>query len=326
MSTLTNDTLASDLISPFQEILNSKSSDASTDPVAPAASASPQALPRVRAIDYLRSSPFFLVHLAALICVFLVPFKWQYVAFAVAMFYARMFAITGGYHRYFSHRSYKTSRVMQFLIALLGTTSAQKGVLWWAANHRLHHKYSDQPADIHSPLQRGFWWSHAGWIISNAHEETRWDQIPDLAKYPELRWLNKWHVLPPIALGVGIYLLCGFPAFVWGFLISTVALWHCTFFINSMAHVWGTRRYQSTDTSRNNFLLSILTMGEGWHNNHHTYMSSTRQGFFWYEIDLTYYIIKGMSLVGLTSNLRQPPLALLDAKRIKPKKQKRAAA
>jgi stearoyl-CoA desaturase (delta-9 desaturase) len=237
-------------------------------------------------------------------------------------YFLRMFAITGGYHRYFAHRSYKTSRAVQFLIAFLGGTSIQKGALWWAANHRLHHKFSDMPQDIHSPLQRGFWWSHVGWIISDAHNETRWDQILDLAKFPELRWLNRWHLVPPVAFGVAIFLAFGFPAFVWGFMVSTVMVWHGTFFINSLMHVWGTRRYHSHDTSRNNFLLALVTMGEGWHNNHHTYMSSARQGFYWYEVDCTYYLIRAMSWVGLTSDLRQPPLPLLDAKRIKPRKTK----
>jgi stearoyl-CoA desaturase (delta-9 desaturase) len=272
--------------------------------------------------DVLQSSPFILVHLAA-ISVFFIHYGPGHanlaalIALCLGSYALRMFAITAGYHRYFSHRSYKANRVFQFLMALLGSTSVQKGVLWWAAHHRLHHKYSDQPQDIHSPVQSGFFWSHVGWIISRQHDETRWDQIPDLAKYPELRFLNSFHLLPVVLYGYAMFLIAGWPGFAWGFLVSTVLLWHGTFFINSLAHVIGSRRYQTTDDSRNHFGLAVITLGEGWHNNHHCYMSSARQGFFWWEIDLSYYALKALSFTGMVSELRQPPLALLEAKRIK---------
>jgi stearoyl-CoA desaturase (Delta-9 desaturase) len=264
----------------------------------------------------LMSIPFALMHVAVA-TVFLVPFSWPLVLLCLASYGIRMFAITGGYHRYFSHRSYKMSRPAQFAMACLGSTAMQKGVLWWAANHRLHHRHSDQPSDIHSPLQRGFWWSHVGWILSDQHEETHWDQIQDLAKYPELRWLNSWHLVPASLYGLGLFLAGGWPAFIWGFVVSTVLLWHGTFTINSLSHVYGQRRYETTDTSRNNFWLALITLGEGWHNNHHCYMSSTNQGFFWWEIDVSFYTIKALSAVGITRDLRKPPLALLEAKRIK---------
>lgn len=267
-------------------------------------------------MEVLSSAPFLLVHIAAL-SVFFVPFHWSLVALCMGSFFLRMFGITGAYHRYFSHRSYKANRVMQFLLGLLGTTAVQKGPLWWAANHRLHHRHSDQPQDIHSPIQRGFFWSHVGWIMSSVHDETRWDQIQDLAKFPELRWLNKYYLIPGIAYGTAFFLLGGWGALAWGFLLSTVLLWHFTFFINSMAHVVGSRRYETTDTSRNNFWLALLTMGEGWHNNHHCYMSSTRQGFYWWEIDMTYYILRTFSALRLVRDLREPPLLLLEGKRIR---------
>lgn len=269
-----------------------------------------------RKINVPKSLPFVAVHLAAFIGVFLVPFSWPMVALCVGMYYVRMFAITAGYHRYFSHRTYKMNRFFQFGMALLGTTAAQKGPLWWAANHRLHHRRSDQENDIHSPLQTGFAWSHVGWILGYDHDETQWDQVQDLSRYPELVWLNKHYLIPPITLGVLMGAFFGTSVLVWGFLLSTVLLWHGTFTINSLSHVFGSRRYTTTDTSRNNFWLALLTLGEGWHNNHHTYMSSTNQGFYRWEIDGSYYAIKALSWIGVTSDLRKPPLHLLEAKRL----------
>lgn len=258
------------------------------------------------------SLPFLLVHLAGFLVLF-TGVGWSAVAVCLATFWIRMFAVTGGYHRYFSHRSYKTSRGFQLVLAVLGSTALQKGVLWWAAHHRRHHKYSDQEKDLHSPSQRGFWWAHVGWILSPVHEETDWKRIPDLARYPELVWLNRYHLVPPIALAVGLYLAGGLPWLVWGFFVSTILLWHATFTINSLAHVFGRRRFATADTSRNNIWLALLTMGEGWHNNHHHYMNSVRQGFFWWEIDLTYYVLWALSRLGLTWDLAQPPARALAA-------------
>jgi stearoyl-CoA desaturase (Delta-9 desaturase) len=223
----------------------------------------------------------------------------------------RTFGVTGGYHRYFSHRAYKTSRVFQFVLAWLAQSSAQKGALWWAAHHRVHHKFSDQPEDVHSPIQRGFWYSHVGWILDDT-TETRWDKIQDFAKYPELRFLNRFHLLPPIVLGVASYLIAGLPGLFVGFFWSTVLLWHNTFLINSITHLWGKRRYETTDDSRNNWFTALLTLGEGWHNNHHHYQSSARNGFYWWEIDVTYYVLKVMSWLGLVWDLRPVPERVLE--------------
>lgn len=258
----------------------------------------------------LTSIPFWAVHLACLL-VFFTEFSWTAVAICFALFFVRMFGITGGYHRYFSHRSFKTGRTFQFVLAVLGTASAQKGVLWWAANHRIHHKFSDQEGDIHSPSRDGFWHSHVGWILSADNEETHYDKIPDLTKYPELRWLNEHFLVPPVALAVALYALGGMSWLVWGFFVSTTLLWHSTFTINSLSHVFGTRRYDTTDTSRNNIWLAFITLGEGWHNNHHCFMNSARQGFFWWEIDVTFYILKALSWVGVTWDLISPPERLL---------------
>ena len=231
-------------------------------------------------------------------------------ALLAVTFWVRMFAVTGGYHRYFSHKTYRTSRAFQLVLALLGTSAVQKGPLWWAGIHRLHHTYSDEPGDPHSPRD-GFWYSHAGWIQDPRWESTPLDQVRDLARFPELRWLNRWHFAVPVALAGGLWLAGGWPAFVWGFAVSTVLLWHSTYTINSLAHRWGTRRYETSDTSRNNWVLALLTMGEGWHNNHHRYMASTRQGFFWWELDLTYYALRALQAVGLVWDIREPPAELL---------------
>jgi stearoyl-CoA desaturase (delta-9 desaturase) len=260
------------------------------------------------------SVPFFLVHALAL-GAFFVRFHWWYPVVAIGLYYLRMFGITAGYHRYFSHRAYKTGRVFQFLLAWLGTTATQKGVLWWAAHHRDHHKFSDQPEDIHSPVQRGLWWSHAGWILSSRFDETKWERIPDFAKYPELRWLNRWHWVPPILLAVVLFAVGGWPLVVWGYFVSTTLLYHGTFTINSLSHVFGSRRYATTDDSRNNWALALLTMGEGWHNNHHHYQSTACQGFFWWEVDLSYYLLRGLSLAGLVWDLRTPPRHIRDNQR-----------
>jgi stearoyl-CoA desaturase (delta-9 desaturase) len=272
--------------------------------------------PPVRRIRFAHSIPFFVLHAVAFVGVFFVPFAWKWVGLCLGMYTLRMFAVTGGYHRYFSHRTYKTSRAFQFLMALLAQSSAQKGALWWAANHRHHHKFSDQEEDIHSPLHTGFWWSHVGWILTKENDQTHWGLIADFKKYPELVFLNKYPHLPAFALAFLLLGLGGAPALMWGFFMSTVLLWHGTFTINSLSHVFGSRRYTTTDTSRNNFWLALVTLGEGWHNNHHTYQSATNQGFFWWEIDVTYYTLKALSKVGIVWDLRKPPLELLESKRI----------
>ena len=269
-------------------------------------------LPNGASISIVGVTPFALMHLLAL-GVFFVPFKCSYLITCLALVFGRMFWVTAGYHRYFSHRSYKTSRVFQFVIAFMAMTSAQKGVLWWAAHHRHHHRFSDQEEDLHSPTLFGFFWSHIGWIVSDRYNDTRTSYIADFARFPELRWLNKYHWVAPATLGVSIYLIGGLPLFLWGFVLSTVLLWHDTFTINSLSHLFGTVRYKTTDTSKNNWFLALLTLGEGWHNNHHHFMASARQGFFWWEIDITYYTLKLLSYVGLVWELRQVPAHLLHA-------------
>lgn len=261
-------------------------------------------------ISLARSFPFFVAHLIPL-AAFFIGFRWSYLAVFLALYFVRMFFVTAGYHRYFSHRSFKTGRVFQFLLAFMATTSSQKGVLWWAANHRHHHRFSDTEKDLHSPSLRGFWWSHVGWILSDRYNKTMVDLIPDLYKYPELRWLNKYHLVPPVVLAAALFAAGGWGWLIWGFFLSTVVLWHGSFTVNSLSHVFGRRRYATTDTSKNNWMLALLTMGEGWHNNHHHYMASARQGFFWWEIDVTYYTLKVLSWFRIVWDLRQPPQHVL---------------
>ncbi len=236
--------------------------------------------------------PFLGVHVVAVVGAIAVGWSWAALAWLAGSYLVRMFAITAGYHRYFAHRTFKTSRVFQFVLALLAMSSAQQGVLWWAAHHRNHHKESDQPADTHSPVRRGFWYAHVGWILSPPNRVTHLDRVRDLARYPELRWLDRHDLLIVVAWGFVLYFIGGPVALFWGHFVSLVLAWHVTFCINSLAHVWGSRRYATTDHSRNNLLLALLTLGEGWHNNHHYYQRSTRQGFFWWEIDVTYYVLK----------------------------------
>jgi stearoyl-CoA desaturase (delta-9 desaturase) len=263
-------------------------------------------------LDLTRAIPFILVHVAAL-GVFLIPFKAWYVGLAVGLYYLRMFGVTAGYHRLFAHRAYKTSRIFQFLIAWLAVSSAQKGVLWWTAHHREHHRYSDQPEDIHSPVQRGFWWAHVGWIFAPQNANTNLARVADLARFPELRWLERWELVPPVALAAGLLLWGGLPALLWGFFLSTTLLWHGTYTINSLAHLFGSRRYATRDDSRNNWFLALLTLGEGWHNNHHYYRPAANQGFFWWEFDPTFYVLKALSWVGLIWDVRTPPRHVLEA-------------
>lgn len=252
---------------------------------------------------HLAGFVFFLIHVAVL-GVFFVPFRRQLLLWLLISYAVRMFGVTAGYHRYFSHRSYKMGRIAQFLMAFLAQTSAQKGVLWWAAHHREHHQYSDRDRDVHSPLHPSFWWSHVGWVISTEHDAYDPRRIADFGKYPELRWLDRWHWIPATALGVGVYCLGGWSGFFWGFMLSTVILYHCTFSINSIAHLWGTRRFDTPDNSRNNWLLALLTLGEGWHNNHHYVMSSCGQGYRWWELDITYYLLRLLGVFGIAYGIR----------------------
>lgn len=279
-------------------------------------------------IDWLRVVPFFGMH-AACAGVVWVGASWTAVGVAAGLYVARMFAITAFYHRYFSHRAFKTSRAMQFAFALLGSSAVQRGPLWWAAHHRHHHRHADTEKDRHSPCCDGFFWSHMGWFLARDNFTTHLAEVPDLASYPELRFLDRFDTLVPIGLAVGLYFAgawlhaahpelgtTGPQMLVWGFFISTVMLFHATVTINSLAHGVGKRRYETRDRSRNSFWLALLTFGEGWHNNHHHFPGSARQGFYWWEVDLSYYGLKLLSWLGLVWGLRLVPVELRDHRRV----------
>ncbi|HLT03282.1 MAG TPA: acyl-CoA desaturase [Geminicoccaceae bacterium] len=261
-------------------------------------------------IVYPAAVPFLLVHLACLAALW-TGVTAEALVLCAALYVLRIFAIGAGYHRYFAHRAYKTSRAFQFLLGFLAQTSAQRGVLWWAAKHRQHHRHSDTALDVHSPRLHGFFRAHVGWIFTPRHGPTDYAAIADFARYPELVWLDRHPYLPAALLGLLSFLIAGWPGLVVGFCWSTVLVWHATFAINSVAHLAGRRRYVTGDDSRNNWLLAILTMGEGWHNNHHAYQSSVRQGFRWWEYDPTFYLLKALSWLGVVWDLQSPPAAVV---------------
>ena len=267
----------------------------------------------VRTYLNVGSIPFWGVHLAAIAGVIALGFSWTGLALAVALYVARMLFVCLGYHRYFSHRTFKTSRAMQFVLAFGAQTALQRGVLWWAAKHRDHHRYSDSPLDLHSPRQDGFWYAHLGWSTSPTSNGFDPSKVKDLVRYPELRALDRAKHLPGVLLALVLLLVGGAHALVWGFFVSTVLLWHGTFTINSLSHVIGTRRYETRDDSRNHWALALISLGEGWHNNHHHYMTSARQGFFWWEVDIAYYVLRAMEAVGLVWDVKRPPRHVLDA-------------
>jgi stearoyl-CoA desaturase (delta-9 desaturase) len=275
------------------------------------------------AIDWARVVPFLVLHLACFAVVW-VGVSPVAVLVAVGLYVVRMFALTGFYHRYFSHRAFKTSRPAQFAFALLGATAVQRGPLWWAAHHRHHHRYSDGPEDVHSPVSQGFLRSQMTWVMDFRSQRTKLEYVKDLAKFPELVFLDRFDTLVPILLGAALFgtgaLLeavapglgtNGPQMFVWGFVISTVFLFHATSTINSLSHMIGTRPYETTDRSRNNPVLALLTLGEGWHNNHHRYQSSVRQGFRWWQVDLTWYGLLVLKGLGLIWDLRPVPAKIV---------------
>jgi stearoyl-CoA desaturase (delta-9 desaturase) len=262
-------------------------------------------------LDYLGYSA---IHLGCLGVIWTGVSTRDLIVCAVSYF-VRMFGVMVGFHRYFSHRSFKASRGMQFVLALLGTLGVQKGVLWWAAHHRFHHRYSDTEVDVHSPMHRNFLYSHCGWHLDVKNRGTDYTRVADLMKHREIVWLNDWDVIPQALYAVAIYLLFGWSGLVWGFFVSTILLWHAVHGIGSFGHRFGGyRRFITTDNSRNKWFLALVLLGEGWHNNHHFYPSSARQGFVWWEFDVGYYILKVLSWFGLVWDLRVPAKELVDAR------------
>jgi len=270
----------------------------------------------------MASSPIFIMHLLALGALF-TGFSWAAVIALLITYVVRVFALTAGFHRYFSHRSFKTSRVFQFIMAWVGTSAAQLGPMWWAANHRHHHQHSDKPEDIHSPVVKDAFWAHIGWILCRAYGSIQHDRIKDLSKYPELRFIDRFHVLPVASLisllyVIGAGLNANYPALgtsgmqmvMWGFFLSTILVYHVTFCVNSVTHIVGNKRFDNDDESRNSFWIALLTFGEGWHNNHHRWPLSARQGMYWWEFDLSYLLLRGLEKLGLVWDLKVYPEAV----------------
>ncbi len=253
---------------------------------------------------------FIVFHIVFLTAVLFVPPTLESIVLGVALYWIRMFGVTGGYHRYFAHRTYKTSRGFAFAMAALAQSSAQRGVIWWASNHRHHHRFSDLESDLHSPVTKGLFHAHVGWLWDKRSYEPR-KNVTDLQRCSELVWLDRNPMLPAILLGILCWLWMGWSGLIYGFGLSTIVLFHGTFTINSLTHVWGTRRFETSDHSRNNVWLALITMGEGWHNNHHRYMKSVRQGFYWWELDVTFYLLWALSKVGLVWDLREVPQQIL---------------
>jgi len=280
-------------------------------------------------VDLARCISMIILHIGCFGVIW-VGWSWFAVSLAVALYFTRMFAITGFLHRYFSHRTFKANRLMQFIFAVLASTAVQRGPLWWASHHRKHHQESDTKNDVHSPHADGFLWSHIGWITSTKNFSTDNKRIRDFARYPELIFLDRFDVLVPLLMAGGVYSMgewagmtwpslatTGPQLLVWGFFVSTTFLFHGTSTINSMAHIFGNQRFNTGDKSKNNFWLALITLGEGWHNNHHYYMHSTRQGFYWWEIDPTYYGLRLMSWLGMIHDLKPVPKRVLEQGRNK---------
>jgi len=271
-----------------------------------------------------------IMHVGAVVFVILSGFSWIALAVCILMYGVRMFGITAGFHRYFAHRSFKARRWFQFVLAWLGTSATQLGPLWWAGHHRDHHKFSDKPRDIHSPVQRGFWWSHIGWLWSDKYNRTKYENMTDFEAFPEIQWINRWWLMPPLVLafsmfGLGAALNSIFPSWgttglqmlAWGFFVSTVVLYHGTFLVNSATHLFGRRVYPTDDDSRNSMLIALVTMGEGWHNNHHYFPSNESQGLEWWQIDMSHYVLKTLSWFGIVWDLKRVPERLIQGRKIK---------
>ena len=274
-------------------------------------------------IDIARCLPFAAIHLGCFAAIH-TGVSPAAALVALALYAFRVFALTAFYHRYFSHRSFKTNRFWQFVFAVCGMTAVQRGPLWWAAHHRRHHLHADTDEDAHSPL-KGVLWSHFGWFTCARNFATNYRAVSDFARYPELVWLNRLDWVVPVMLFSGLWFFGewaaaarpawetdGLQMLVWGGCVSTVAVYHATFCVNSLCHLFGTRRYKGDEQSRNNWLVALFTFGEGWHNNHHRYPAAARQGFRWWELDITYHILRLLALARIVRELKPVPQRVLD--------------
>lgn len=268
--------------------------------------------------------PYLILH-AGCLGIIWVGWSWTAVFVAAALYVIRMFAVTAFYHRYFSHRAYRTSRAAQFVFAVWGNAAVQRGPIWWASHHRQHHAHSDSEKDFHSPHAQGLLWSHIGWLTAEDNLAINPKFVPDWLKYPELRFLDRFDTFVPIMLATACFMFgalletfapqlgtTGPQMLVWGFFVSTTFLFHGTCCINSMAHLMGRRRFKTKDKSRNSLILALITLGEGWHNNHHHCPFSARQGFYWWEIDISYYGLQIFRKLGIIWQVKAPPARCYD--------------
>jgi stearoyl-CoA desaturase (delta-9 desaturase) len=252
---------------------------------------------------------FWTVQATALLA-FVVPFSWGLAGLGAASYLLRMLGVTLGFHRYFSHRTFQMGRSLRFFWALLGTTAMQKGPIWWASKHVAHHRFADRDGDPHSPGLRGFYYAHVGWFLDDPAQDPVDPHSPvvrDFGLFPEIRLLDRFYFLPPLLLALACALAGGGPGVVWGFCVPTFLLSHATFAINTVNHTLGSRRFETPDNSRNNVLTALLTLGEGWHNNHHRYQRAARNGFYSWELDPTYYLIRLLGLVRLAWAIEPVP-------------------
>lgn len=256
---------------------------------------------------------------ASALAVFFVPFTWGLVALWAVSHFLRAIGLTLAYHRYFAHRSFQMNRVARFFWAFVGTCAMQKGPIWWAGHHVNHHKFADREGDPHSPMVSGVYYAHIGWFLN----DTKHDQLEannpvvrDFSKAWEIAMLEKFHFIPPAILAVAMYAIGGAPWLVWGFCLPTMTLAHATFCINTVNHLFGSRRFDTIDESRNNVFTAFFAVGEGWHNNHHRYQRAARNGFYWWEFDPTWYVIRAMAAVGLAWDVQPVPERIYEEARV----------
>jgi stearoyl-CoA desaturase (delta-9 desaturase) len=256
-------------------------------------------------LNWTTTIVMILFHLGAVAALFV--FSWK--AFAVAVFLYWMtvgLGISLGYHRLHTHRSYKTPKLLEYFFAVCGASTLEGGPIFWVATHRIHHQKSDHEGDPHSPRD-GAWWSHVGWILLGEakHNNTRLlsKYAPDLAKDPFYVWLNNYHWVPVLVLAVILYATGGIPFVLWGICMRIVVGLHATWLVNSATHMWGSRRFDTHDDSKNNWWVALLTFGEGWHNNHHAHPTSARHGLAWYEVDISWISLKVMKFLGIAKSV-----------------------
>lgn len=272
---------------------------------------------------------FWIVQASALL-VFAVGFTWPLVGLWAASHFVRAIGLTLAFHRHFAHRAFEMHRAARFCWTWTGTAAMQKGPLWWAGHHVNHHRFADRAGDPHSPLVSGFYYAHVGWFLDDARHDRLESSNPvmrDFSTAPEIVWLDRYFFVPPLLLALAMFLIGGMPWLVWGFCLPTVTLSHATFAINTVNHMFGSRRFETIDDSRNNPLTALFAVGEGWHNNHHRYQRAARNGFYWWELDPTWYVIKAMSLLGLAWGLQPVPARIYDeARAIQARRRDRSAA